>query len=75
MASPEQAKGWIGFLLPLAERGGPIVSLLLAVVLVFVTWHMLGEVKRLRALTLDVWERLMACQIELARACKPPEGR
>ena len=40
--SPDNARGWLQTLLPLAQQGGPIVSLLLAVVMSISLWWMGG---------------------------------
>ena len=40
--SPDNAGGWLKTLLPLAQQGGPIVSLLLAVVMSISLWWMGG---------------------------------
>lgn len=40
--SPDHARGWLQTLLPLAQQGGPIVSLLLAVVMSISLWWMSG---------------------------------
>jgi len=40
--TPEGARSWLQTLLPLAQQGGPIVSLLLAVVMTISLWWMGG---------------------------------
>lgn len=61
--------------MPMAERGGPVLSILLGILLVVVTWHLHGEVRRLRDFTLHILERLVACQAELARHCPADPDR
>ena len=59
---PERTKGWIGLLLPLFERGGPVVSLLLLCTLLACLWHFLGEVRRLRTLGVKLYEERLVCE-------------
>jgi hypothetical protein len=40
--TPDGARSWLQTLLPLAQQGGPIVSLLLAVVMCVSLWWMSG---------------------------------
>lgn len=42
---PEGARGWLQTLLPLAQQGGPIISLLLGVLFVASTWYGLGVLR------------------------------
>lgn len=62
LPTPNGARGWLRTLLPLAQQGGPIVSLLLAVLAVAVVWYFLGVVERSRATSLDLLQRLLTCQ-------------
>jgi hypothetical protein len=76
--SPEQAKGWLGVILPLVQQAGPIFSLALLIALALSLWWLTGWlhgcVEHNRLLT----ERLLAQQqaftqeIRLALAhCQP----
>ena len=60
--TPENTKGWLNVLWPLAEKGGPIVTLMLLFILIISTWWLAGWmhdcVDRNRALT----EKLLAQQ-------------
>jgi hypothetical protein len=40
--SPDQAKGWLSTFLPVAERAGPALSLILALLLAGSLWYGLG---------------------------------
>jgi hypothetical protein len=37
--SPDSAKGWLATLLPLMREGGPVLSLLLALLLALLLWY------------------------------------
>ena len=72
--SPERARGWLAMLLPLAERAGPVLTLVLAVIASLTVWYLLGALAANRAYTVGVIEKLLACQearVELARQCAP----
>lgn len=76
--TPESTRGWLGVVLPLAERAGPVLSVFLLLLGTLTVWYMLGlldrAVQRNHALT----ERLLTVQDahrqELLRLvhCPPP---
>lgn len=74
LPGPEQSTRWYQAWLPVAERGGPVLTLMLAVMMALAIWYLLGVVAAQRATTLELFHKLLACQdakVELARQCAP----
>lgn len=44
--TPERASTWLGLLLPLAQQGGPLLTLALALLLGGAVWYTLGALDR-----------------------------
>ena len=73
LPDPERARGWIATLLPLAERAGPLLTLVIALIAGLTVWYLLGALAANRAYTVGVIEKLLACQearVDLARQCR-----
>lgn len=64
LPSPERSHKWLGLLLPLVERGGPILSLFLLIVSVLMVYWLLGALKDQQQLTRSLAERLLTCVSE-----------
>lgn len=74
LPGPERSSKWMAFLMPLAERGGPLLTIALAVMMALAVWYLLGVVAAQRQTTLELFHKLLACQdarVELARQCTP----
>lgn len=68
LPSPEQARGWLGTLLPLAERAGPVLSVFLLCLGTAMVWFMLGALERSVARNHLLVQQLQGCmkeQVEL----------
>jgi hypothetical protein len=59
--SPEQAKGWIRTLVPLAEQGGPLLTVFTLIVGTLIVYWLLGALDRQQTLTRELGERLLTC--------------
>ena len=55
--TPDNARGWLGTLMPLLERSTPITMLLLLLLGAGVVWHLLGQIttERTRVERLAQW--------------------
>jgi hypothetical protein len=79
--SPDNARGWLRTLLPLARDGGPVLSLLLGVLFVASTWYGLGVLKECVQHNRTLNERITAQQqqfmseLRLMLAHCPPAPR
>lgn len=75
MIPPERARGWLAVLLPAAERAGPFLTLVIAIMAGLAVWYLLGVLAANRSYTIEVLEKLLQCQeqkVELARQCGRP---
>lgn len=69
---PDKTGKWLGLLLPVMERGGPILSLFLLGTLIISGWYLLHALQRQRDVTKDAYERLLTCvqaQATLGQRC------
>jgi hypothetical protein len=79
MASPESAKGWLSVVMPLLERGGPVVALLLLLVAALHAWYLTKELSRTRGNLLQLLSEVNACKaaqlhyVERYAACHCPK--
>jgi hypothetical protein len=72
---PARANKWLGLLLPLMERGGPILSLFLLLTMVVSGWYMMRELGRARAVNRELYERLLvATEARASLATRCPGG-
>lgn len=75
---PEDVKHWYDFLLPVAEKGGPLLTLALAIILVLSTWYGLWALRECvvhnRALAAQMLsdQRVFRQDLLLALAHCPP---
>ena len=76
--TPERASTWIGTLLPVVTQGGPILTLVLALLLGGAVYYLLGVLDRAVTRNHVLVERIIALQdahrAELVRLahCPPP---
>jgi hypothetical protein len=82
MASPEATSRWYQALLPMAQRGGPVLTLALLIALIISVWWLAGWmhvcVERNRALTdkLLTQQQALYQEMRLALAhCQPAPDR
>jgi hypothetical protein len=59
--SPERASGWINTLLPLAQQGGPLLTVFTLMVGTVIVYWLLGALDRQQTLTRELGERLLTC--------------
>lgn len=74
LPDPERARRWYQTVLPIAQQGGPVLTLVLAVMAGLAVWYLLGVVAAQRLTTLELFHKLLACQeakVDLARQCSP----
>ena len=60
--TPENTKGWFSSWLPVAERGGPILTLVLAMLLGGAVYYLLGVLDRAVQRNHALTERLLTLQ-------------
>ena len=60
--TPEKTKGWLNVLWPLAERAGPVLTLVLALLLVATCWYGLGVLRECVQHNRALNEKLLAQQ-------------
>jgi hypothetical protein len=84
--TPERTHGWLGVLLPVLERGGPVLSLLILCIGSLAIWWLLDDIRRLQGITRELAERLLTsekthaeqmiaakqAQVDLALKCYAP---
>jgi hypothetical protein len=62
MPEPEQVSRWYQALLPIVEKGGPVLSLLLLVTLIVSLWWLTGWLRECVGMNRALTERLLAQQ-------------
>jgi hypothetical protein len=78
LPSPENARGWLGMVLYVVERGGPITLLLTLLFAGIGIWGLTREVQRVHLVNSTLWAQLLEAQkaqIELAARCQPLNER
>lgn len=68
LPGPEQARGWLGMLYPLMERGGGVLALAFLLIGGALVWFMLGALERSVQRNHQLVEQLQGCmkqQVEL----------
>lgn len=68
LPGPDQARGWLRMLVPLATQGGPILTLALALLLGGAVWFLLGALERSVVRNHALVQQLQGCmkeQVEL----------
>ena len=78
MAGSEQARGWLGTLLPVLEKGGPITTLILGLCAMAMIYGLYKELARTHEVAREFFNKLEACyqaQLQMARECPPGEKR
>jgi hypothetical protein len=78
LPAPEHARGWLGILLYVVERGGPITLLFTLLFAGMGIWGLTREVQRVHRVNTILWTQLLEAQqahLELAARCKPLDAR
>jgi CHASE1-domain containing sensor protein len=78
LPSPEHARGWLGMVLYVVERGGPITLLLTLLFAGLGIWGLTREVQRVHLVNSTLWSQLLEAQkahLELAARCKTLDER
>jgi hypothetical protein len=78
LPSPDAARGWLGMVLYVVERGGPITLLLTLLFAGMGIWGLTREVQRVHRVNTLLWTQLLdaqKAQIELAARCQPLDER
>lgn len=60
--SPEQAKGWLGLVYPLMERGGGVLALAFLLIGASLVWFLIGALERSVLRNHALTERLLTMQ-------------
>jgi hypothetical protein len=60
--SPGSARHWYDFLLPIAQQGGPVLTLALTMVLIVSSWYGLGILRDCVAHNRQLNEKILAQQ-------------
>lgn len=66
--TPERAQGWLGTLMPLFEKGGPVLALVLLCIGTATVWYLLGALDRAVSRNHLLVQQLQGCmkeQVEL----------
>jgi hypothetical protein len=68
LPGPESARGWLGVLYPLMERGGGVLALAFLLIGGSIVWFLIGALERSVVRNHQLVERLQGCmkeQVEL----------
>jgi hypothetical protein len=68
LPGPDQARGWLGMLYPLMERGGGVLALAFLLIGGSIVWFLIGALERSVVRNHQLVERLQGCmkeQVEL----------
>lgn len=74
LPNPDQARSWLGTVLPLLDRSTPITLLLALVIGGLMGWYLLGELHRIHGLNRELFDKLEAAheaRLALALQCGP----